>query len=158
MCDKCNAGPNFEVSCDAGSDEPVSKYDIDTRRFRSEKCRLTLNGLPIYVRGLNDGGTRTKSSDTSEKGRIHFVMFVLVNPEVCHSFVLKTVNSVRKWKDHLDSTGSHLPNLSEEKETKLLVQLINTTNERRLVKGHETTPLRVKGDIEDIYGEPDNGG
>ncbi|GFY23943.1 hypothetical protein TNCV_4896241 [Trichonephila clavipes] len=30
----------------------------------------------------------------------------------------------------------------------LPVRLINTTNERRLVQGHETTPLRVKGDIE----------
>ncbi|GFV94566.1 hypothetical protein TNCV_3826331 [Trichonephila clavipes] len=36
-------------------------------------------------------------------------------------------------------------------ETKLPVRLINTTNKRRLVKGHETTPLRVKGDIRDVF-------
>ncbi|GFT05264.1 hypothetical protein TNCV_123001 [Trichonephila clavipes] len=30
-------------------------------------------------------------------------------------------------------------------------------NERRLVQGHETTPLRLKGDIEDVYNELDNG-
>ncbi|GFV34397.1 hypothetical protein TNCV_1776861 [Trichonephila clavipes] len=32
----------------------------------------------------------------------------------------------------------------------LPVRLINTTNERRLVQGHETTPLRVKEDIENV--------
>ncbi|GFV38589.1 hypothetical protein TNCV_132281 [Trichonephila clavipes] len=32
------------------------------------------------------------------------------------------------------------------------VRLINTTNEWRLVQGHET-PLRVKGDIEDVSSE-----
>ncbi|GFX02611.1 uncharacterized protein TNCV_728651 [Trichonephila clavipes] len=40
---------------------------------------------------------------------------------------------------------------------KLLVRLINATNERRVVQGHETTPLRVKGDIEDVSSELDNG-
>ncbi|GFV43648.1 hypothetical protein TNCV_2679491 [Trichonephila clavipes] len=42
---------------------------------------------------------------------------------------------------------------------KLPLQLINTTNERRLVKGHgdETVPLRVKGDIGDVFSELDNG-
>ncbi|GFX34719.1 hypothetical protein TNCV_2514351 [Trichonephila clavipes] len=33
---------------------------------------------------------------------------------------------------------------------KLSVRLVNTTNVRRLVQGHETTPLRVKEDIEYI--------
>ncbi|GFV81314.1 hypothetical protein TNCV_4773401 [Trichonephila clavipes] len=42
-------------------------------------------------------------------------------------------------------------------ETKLPVRLINTSNERRLVQGHET-PLRVKGDIKDVSSELDNGG
>ncbi|GFS52552.1 protein polybromo-1 [Trichonephila clavipes] len=42
-------------------------------------------------------------------------------------------------------------------QVKLPVQLINTTNEWRLVQGHETTPLRVKGDIEDVSSELDNG-
>ncbi|GFU46035.1 hypothetical protein TNCV_4692221 [Trichonephila clavipes] len=37
------------------------------------------------------------------------------------------------------------------------VTLIKTTNERRLVQGHET-PLRVKRDIEDVSSELDNGG
>ncbi|GFU54313.1 hypothetical protein TNCV_576891 [Trichonephila clavipes] len=41
-------------------------------------------------------------------------------------------------------------------EMKLPVRLINTTNERRLVQGHET-PLRDKGDIEDVSSELDNG-
>ncbi|GFV96958.1 hypothetical protein TNCV_4351711 [Trichonephila clavipes] len=41
---------------------------------------------------------------------------------------------------------------------KLPVRLTNTTNERRLVQGYETTPMRVKGDIEEISGELDNGG
>ncbi|GFV19032.1 transposable element Tcb2 transposase [Trichonephila clavipes] len=41
----------------------------------------------------------------------------------------------------------------ELQETKLPVRLINTTNERRLVQGHETAPLRVKGDIEDVSSE-----
>ncbi|GFV21946.1 VIP36-like protein [Trichonephila clavipes] len=49
-------------------------------------------------------------------------------------------------------------NIFELQEKKLLVRLINTTNEWRLVQGHETTPLRMKGDIEDVYGELDNGG
>ncbi|GFV87898.1 hypothetical protein TNCV_781801 [Trichonephila clavipes] len=47
----------------------------------------------------------------------------------------------------------------EQQERKLLVQLINTTNERIVVsriRGHETTPLRVKGGIEDVYSELDN--
>ncbi|GFX96269.1 hypothetical protein TNCV_2291571 [Trichonephila clavipes] len=35
----------------------------------------------------------------------------------------------------------------EPQETKLLVRLTNTTNERRLVRGHETQ-LKVKGNIE----------
>ncbi|GFU88208.1 uncharacterized protein TNCV_846011 [Trichonephila clavipes] len=43
-------------------------------------------------------------------------------------------------------------------ETKLPVRPINTTNERRLVQGHETTSLRVKGDIEDVSSELDNTG
>ncbi|GFY10200.1 uncharacterized protein TNCV_2628791 [Trichonephila clavipes] len=38
----------------------------------------------------------------------------------------------------------------QPQETKLPVQLINTTKERILVQGHEKTPLRVKGDIEDV--------
>ncbi|GFY06282.1 uncharacterized protein TNCV_2680741 [Trichonephila clavipes] len=42
-------------------------------------------------------------------------------------------------------------NIFELQETKLPVRLINTPNERRLVQGHETTPLRRKGDIEDAY-------
>ncbi|GFS73530.1 uncharacterized protein TNCV_5003001 [Trichonephila clavipes] len=45
----------------------------------------------------------------------------------------------------------------EPQETKLSVRLINTTNERRLVQGHET-PLKVKEDIEDASSELDNGG
>ncbi|GFU86163.1 hypothetical protein TNCV_368211 [Trichonephila clavipes] len=45
----------------------------------------------------------------------------------------------------------------ELQETRLAVRLINTTNERRLVQGHET-PLRVKEDIEDVSSELDNGG
>ncbi|GFU42847.1 hypothetical protein TNCV_3140231 [Trichonephila clavipes] len=38
----------------------------------------------------------------------------------------------------------------------LPVWLINTTNEKRLVQGHET-PLRVKRDIEEVSSELDNG-
>ncbi|GFV10538.1 hypothetical protein TNCV_2584321 [Trichonephila clavipes] len=41
-------------------------------------------------------------------------------------------------------------------EKKLPVRLINPTNERRLVQGHETTPLRVKWDIKDVSSESDN--
>ncbi|GFW96165.1 hypothetical protein TNCV_571361 [Trichonephila clavipes] len=43
-------------------------------------------------------------------------------------------------------------------ETKLAVQLINTTSERRLDQRYETTPLRVKGDTEDVSSELDNEG
>ncbi|GFX94086.1 hypothetical protein TNCV_3414481 [Trichonephila clavipes] len=46
----------------------------------------------------------------------------------------------------------------ELRETKLPVRWINTTNEWRLVQGHETTPLRVKGDIEYVSRELNNGG
>ncbi|GFW71221.1 hypothetical protein TNCV_536391 [Trichonephila clavipes] len=50
--------------------------------------------------------------------------------------------------------GSHLRfDIFELLETKLPVRLINTTNEWRLFQGHETTPLRVKGDIEDVCSE-----
>ncbi|GFY24380.1 hypothetical protein TNCV_1014281 [Trichonephila clavipes] len=45
----------------------------------------------------------------------------------------------------------------ERQETKLPVRLIKATNEQRLVLGHETTPLRVKGGIEDVSSEPDSG-
>ncbi|GFX82589.1 hypothetical protein TNCV_1192641 [Trichonephila clavipes] len=45
----------------------------------------------------------------------------------------------------------------ELQEKKLGVRLINTTNEWSLVKGHDT-PMRVKGDIEDVSTELDNGG
>ncbi|GFV36091.1 hypothetical protein TNCV_346071 [Trichonephila clavipes] len=45
--------------------------------------------------------------------------------------------------------------LRQLQETKLPVRLINTTNERRLVQGHET-PRKVKGDIEDVSSELDN--
>ncbi|GFX03917.1 hypothetical protein TNCV_4678221 [Trichonephila clavipes] len=48
-------------------------------------------------------------------------------------------------------------NIFELQETQLPLRLINTTNERILVQGHETTPLRVKRDIEDVYCELDNG-
>ncbi|GFT87874.1 uncharacterized protein TNCV_799791 [Trichonephila clavipes] len=44
----------------------------------------------------------------------------------------------------------------ELQERKVPVGLINATNERRLVQGHEA-PLRVKGDIEDVSTELDNG-
>ncbi|GFT73916.1 hypothetical protein TNCV_4895481 [Trichonephila clavipes] len=44
----------------------------------------------------------------------------------------------------------------ELQETNLLMRLINTTNEWRLFQEHET-PLRVKGDIEDVSIELDNG-
>ncbi|GFV55198.1 hypothetical protein TNCV_1382191 [Trichonephila clavipes] len=45
----------------------------------------------------------------------------------------------------------------EQQETKLPVRLVNTTDERRRVQRHETTPLRVKRDIEDISSELDGG-
>ncbi|GFV65390.1 uncharacterized protein TNCV_2638201 [Trichonephila clavipes] len=48
-------------------------------------------------------------------------------------------------------------NIFELQETKLPVRLINTTNEQRPVQGHETTPLRVKGGIKDVYSELDIG-
>ncbi|GFU66967.1 hypothetical protein TNCV_4296191 [Trichonephila clavipes] len=35
----------------------------------------------------------------------------------------------------------------------LPVRLINPTNKRRLVQGHGTTPISVKGDIEDVSSE-----
>ncbi|GFW46097.1 hypothetical protein TNCV_3277141 [Trichonephila clavipes] len=47
-------------------------------------------------------------------------------------------------------------NMTKLQKTKLPVRLINTTNERRLVQGHETA-LRVKGDIEDVSSELDWG-
>ncbi|GFV36108.1 hypothetical protein TNCV_4964561 [Trichonephila clavipes] len=46
--------------------------------------------------------------------------------------------------------------LERREETKLPVLLINTTNELRPVRGHET-PLRVKEDIEDVSSDLDNG-
>ncbi|GFY26957.1 uncharacterized protein TNCV_930981 [Trichonephila clavipes] len=47
----------------------------------------------------------------------------------------------------------------ELQETNLPVRLINATNERRLVQGHgvQTIPMRIKGDIEDVFREMDNG-
>ncbi|GFX54522.1 hypothetical protein TNCV_792091 [Trichonephila clavipes] len=47
--------------------------------------------------------------------------------------------------------------ISELHGIKLPVRLINTTNERRLVQGRETT-LRVKGDIKDVSSKLDNEG
>ncbi|GFW51311.1 hypothetical protein TNCV_3254401 [Trichonephila clavipes] len=40
----------------------------------------------------------------------------------------------------------------ELQETKLPVRLINTMNKLRLVQGHETTPLKVKGDMKEVKG------
>ncbi|GFV11106.1 uncharacterized protein TNCV_2718501 [Trichonephila clavipes] len=45
----------------------------------------------------------------------------------------------------------------ELQETKLLVRSFNSSNELRLVQGYET-PLRVKGDTEDVSSKPDNEG
>ncbi|GFW81047.1 hypothetical protein TNCV_4804151 [Trichonephila clavipes] len=48
----------------------------------------------------------------------------------------------------------------ELQETKLLIRLTNTTNEWILVQGrggHETTQLRVNGDIKDVSSELDSG-
>ncbi|GFT97118.1 hypothetical protein TNCV_3857871 [Trichonephila clavipes] len=45
----------------------------------------------------------------------------------------------------------------ELQETILRVRLINTTNDGDFVQRHET-PLRVKGDIEDVSSELDNEG
>ncbi|GFU24536.1 hypothetical protein TNCV_2264891 [Trichonephila clavipes] len=41
----------------------------------------------------------------------------------------------------------------ELQETKLPLRLINTTNKLRLVQGHETTQLRVKGWDEKMDGD-----
>ncbi|GFX94978.1 hypothetical protein TNCV_3046101 [Trichonephila clavipes] len=41
-------------------------------------------------------------------------------------------------------------------ETKLPVRLINTSNGCRPVKEHETTPLRIKGDREEVSNQLDN--
>ncbi|PRD22983.1 UNVERIFIED_CONTAM: hypothetical protein NCL1_47634 [Trichonephila clavipes] len=55
------------------------------------------------------------------------------------------------------ANGKHLRfDIFELQETKFPVLLINTTNEWRLVQGHETPP-RMKGDIEDVSSELDNG-
>ncbi|GFU77070.1 hypothetical protein TNCV_1701521 [Trichonephila clavipes] len=45
---------------------------------------------------------------------------------------------------------------TKQQEMKLPVRLINITNERRQVQGHET-PLRMKGETEKASGELDNG-
>ncbi|GFY01746.1 hypothetical protein TNCV_1467381 [Trichonephila clavipes] len=59
---------------------------------------------------------------------------------------------------HKDFGGTHLRfDISMQQETKLPVRLVNTTNDRRLVQGHET-PLRAKGDFEAVSSELDNGG
>ncbi|PRD36110.1 UNVERIFIED_CONTAM: hypothetical protein NCL1_09648 [Trichonephila clavipes] len=56
------------------------------------------------------------------------------------------------------TTRKHLRfDLFNLQETKLPVRLINTTNDRRLVKGHEIT-LRVEKEIEDASSELDIGG
>ncbi|GFX45516.1 hypothetical protein TNCV_2740531 [Trichonephila clavipes] len=44
----------------------------------------------------------------------------------------------------------------EQQEAKLPERLINTADEWRLVQGHEA-PLMVKGDIEDVSSELNNG-
>ncbi|GFY01209.1 hypothetical protein TNCV_5076761 [Trichonephila clavipes] len=66
--------------------------------------------------------------------------------------VLKVGCQLRCRSRHLTEVRNY-----ELQETKLPLRLINTPNERRLVQGHETTPLRVKGDIEDVSSELDNG-
>ncbi|GFW81913.1 hypothetical protein TNCV_2885871 [Trichonephila clavipes] len=55
---------------------------------------------------------------------------------------------IKKWHLRFD--------IFKIQETKLPLRLINTTDERRLVQGHET-PLREKRDIEDFSSEIDNG-
>ncbi|GFV47959.1 hypothetical protein TNCV_1994431 [Trichonephila clavipes] len=60
-----------------------------------------------------------------------------------------------KLCDTAASDANHITGWLQE--TKLPVRLINTTNEQILVQGHET-PLRVKGDIEDVSSELDNEG
>ncbi|GFT15001.1 uncharacterized protein TNCV_4315881 [Trichonephila clavipes] len=91
---------------------------------------------------------------------IYSSMSVLKGPDEAVSFVSCSQQEYTSGplaeKAHIDPVslnGSH-----EQQERNLLVRLINSTNERRLVQEHETTPLRVKGDIEDVYSELDNGG
>ncbi|GFV39959.1 hypothetical protein TNCV_435741 [Trichonephila clavipes] len=60
--------------------------------------------------------------------------------------------------DDLVESNSLSFDIFELQEPKLPVRLNNTTNERRLVKGHGTIPPKVKGDIEDVSSELDNGG
>ncbi|GFX64490.1 hypothetical protein TNCV_4043801 [Trichonephila clavipes] len=58
---------------------------------------------------------------------------------------------------HVLCTSRSPRRVEELQETKLPVRLISTTSERRLVQAHETAPLRMKGDIEDVSSELDDG-
>ncbi|GFS55396.1 hypothetical protein TNCV_1626871 [Trichonephila clavipes] len=58
--------------------------------------------------------------------------------------LLEALGPMQKWPLRFD--------IFELLENKLPVRLINTTNERRLVQGHET-PLRMKGYIYDVSSE-----
>ncbi|GFV00293.1 uncharacterized protein TNCV_2117471 [Trichonephila clavipes] len=84
----------------------------------------------------------------SEIGRfLHVIVTFKFTIRVGCAMLLKDVSSTRVQ-------------LGEQKtrsKKRLPVRLINTTNERRLFQRQET-PLRVKGDIEDVYRELDNGG
>ncbi|GFT59995.1 hypothetical protein TNCV_2686831 [Trichonephila clavipes] len=68
--------------------------------------------------------------------------------------VLKANDRRTSCPCHDEFRGPRSDYVRQLQETKLPERLISTTNERRLVQGHEA-PLRVKGDIEDGF-FPDN--
>ncbi|GFY05721.1 hypothetical protein TNCV_4403881 [Trichonephila clavipes] len=72
----------------------------------------------------------------------------------CLPTIIASIEFIYSSRDQTRDLGFKL----QPQEAKLPVRLINTTNERRLVQGHETIPLRVKGDIEDVFSELDNEG
>ncbi|GFY00756.1 hypothetical protein TNCV_2141481 [Trichonephila clavipes] len=75
-----------------------------------------------------------------------------INTRRAASPLVRLVEEEERWETSDQPQGV----LPQNWETMLPVRLINATNEWRLVQGHET-PLRVKGDIEDVSSELEKG-
>ncbi|GFX34565.1 transposable element Tcb1 transposase [Trichonephila clavipes] len=97
------------------------------------------------------GRSHPPQCTTSREDR-QIVRVAVTDRSVTSRAVAQDIESVTH---HSVSARSIRRRLQQSEEVKLSVRLINTTNEWRLVQGHDT-PLKEKGDIEDVSSEFDN--
>ncbi|GFW15034.1 uncharacterized protein TNCV_983261 [Trichonephila clavipes] len=127
--------PNFDKSIDNSNNIRSARISRAKRRKRVTRDMLTLKNSMLEL--------AVKFDDNYNTGLIKSFMFgMCVNKTEIK--IMTDILSRYKFRD------SH--------ETKVPVHLINTTTQLRQAQGHETTQLRVQGDIKDVSGELGNGG